>query len=162
MSPYLQASDRCPLCDQPLPAHLKGGAHPECHRKQMEARKLPDPEAYDRAVKREKREAAPRQLISGQQYRRVLRRTFGFKQDREVFRLRSRLGNIQVEAKTSDCISLTFYPGGGRQRLPLAKGTRAIDGQGLIRIQPAGRRPHAFMSVEPTASGKPAVLLCRL
>jgi len=115
MSSYKQASDLCSLCNQPLPAHLKGGVHLECHRRQMEARGLEEPEIYERVVEREKREAAPRKLISGQQYRQVLRRTFGYDGDHEVFRLRSRLGNIQVEAQTSDCISLTFYPGGGRQ-----------------------------------------------
>lgn len=162
MSSHLQDSDYCKLCGRSLPAYLKGGAHPECHRRQMEERRLEDPEIYERVVKHEKREAAPRPLTSGQQYRWALQRTFGYDGDHEVFRSRSRFGNIQVKAPTSDCISLTFYPGGGRQRMPLAKGTRAVDGQRLTKIQLAGKFPYAFVSVEPTASGNPAVLLCHL
>lgn len=155
-------SDLCPLCHKPLPAHLKGGVHPECHRRQLWELKLSEPEIYERAIECEKREAVAKPLTSGQEYRRVLQRTFGYEQDREIFRLRSKLGNIQVKAQTSGCISLTLYPGGGVQRIPLAKGTRAVDGRRLMEIQLAGRYPYAFVSVDPASSGKPAVLLCHL
>ncbi len=162
MSAHLRSSNFCPVCHELLPEYLKGGVHPECHRRQLREMGLEDPDIYERAIEHEKREAVVKPLTSGQQYRQMLQRTFGYDGDREIPRLRRRLGNIQVEDQTSDRVYLTLYPSGGRQRIPLAIGTQAVDAERLTQIQLAGKFPHALVNINPQCSGNPCGVLCRI
>ena len=80
---------------------------------------------------------------------------------RSVYRLRQKVGDIQLGVVTSDSIELIFYPSGGpSQRFPLAQGTVAVTGRHLTRILCSGIHPHVFADIPAVQSGKQYSLLC--
>ena len=99
-------------------------------------------------------------LTSGQIYRGMLEGTFGFDSEKNVYRVLKRLGDIQVEPLSSDIISLTLYPGGGCQRIPLVQGTVKLDIKSVQEIHLAGKFPHATVDINPGYSGQPITVNC--
>lgn len=100
-------------------------------------------------------------LTSSQQYFKVLRNTLG-RGNRELARLRQKLGNIQITCNPYDHISIVVYPGGGKQTIPVPLGTVAVDGQRLTLICLSGKYPHVVANIEPTCSGEPYPILCHI
>lgn len=116
--------------------------------------------------------SAAETLTSSQQCNASLRRVFGYKQNREIYRLRKQLGDINiVEAtpckksfptSTSDeVITVIYHPAGGVQRFPLVQHTVEVETNvRLQQVQLGGLRPHMRGPVSDKLSGQTVFAKC--
>lgn len=112
-------------------------------------------------------------ITSSQQYITGLRWAFGYKSNKEIYRLRKQLGNIDIAeavpsegsfiTNTSDeVVIVTYYPAGGVQRFPLVQNTKEVEPVNirLQQIQLSGLFPHMRGFVNPQLSGQAVFAKC--
>jgi len=101
-------------------------------------------------------------LTSSRQYITGLRQTLGYTSDRQIYRLRQRLGDIQIEEDSLGII-LTFRPAGGHQRFPLIPGTQEVETNiKLADINFNVVHPHIDGNIGAQCSGNPVFAKCYL
>ncbi len=114
-------------------------------------------------------------LTSSQEYIAGLRWAFGYKSDKEIYRLRKQLGNIDIaEAVPSDgnsstntsdeVVMVTYYPAGSVRRFPLVQNTKGVElvNIRLQQIQLSGLFPHMRGFVNPQLSGQAVLAKCHI
>lgn len=114
-------------------------------------------------------------LTSSQEYIAGLRWAFGYKSNKEIYRLRKQLGNIDIASavpsegnsstNTSDeVVMVTYYPAGGVRRFPLVQHTKEVEPTNirLQQIQLSGLFPHMRGFVNPQLSGQAVFAKCHV
>ncbi len=91
-----------------------------------------------------------------------MQNALGYKDERNVYRLIDRLGNVQVSPVISGSIEITIYPGGGEQRVPLAQGTKTVDINNVQEIHLDGKYPYAIVDIVQNCSGQPVTVTCHV
>lgn len=100
------------------------------------------------------------ELTSSQTYVEKLKKVFGYESAMQIWRLRLRLGNIQID-NASEGISIVYFPAGGEQRLPAPPGAtnlQFIDPCPEIRqlnLNHKLEHPYSITDIPGQCSGKP-------
>lgn len=108
-------------------------------------------------------------LTSSQVYIEKLRETFGYESKMQIYRLRERLGDIEVERNTSAPVVVIFYPSGGVQQLPVppaAGDFQFVSGPSPrvreARLDSGLKHPKIVVTIDPLCSGNPLSVLFHL
>lgn len=101
-------------------------------------------------------------VTSNQQYIKTLRGTLDYKSDKQIYRLRKRLGDILTE-NYSGGITITFHPAGGTQRIPAPPRVDDLLISTPVRIKETHfsselQHPYAVLNIDPAMSGQPLVV----
>jgi len=164
----------CPQCGEPTYKNEAGASictNREC--KWWGYSLTPAPQLEKESVPDAGVTSAAKTLTSSQEYITGLRWAFGYKSNREIYRLRKKLGNIDIAeavpsegsfiTNTSDeVVIVTYYPAGGVRRFPLVQNTKEVElvNIRLQQIQLSGLFPHMRGFVNPQLSGQAVFAKC--